>query len=157
MYELTLQHFKIYVLPILVWTPIQLWRPCGRDSNWGQLGTIVQRQGKHRVHMGTNKLSIWLLKGEQEARWVGARKIKKLDCKAKKFQLLCVHQRAPECSEKIVHDQAVILSNSHEQSIERVSLCQGDSPGDCSGPKTFKVKCNLWDGGKEVMGKDDTE
>lgn len=41
--------------------------------------------------MGTNKLSIWLLKGEREARWVGARKIKKVDCKAKKFQLPCVH------------------------------------------------------------------
>lgn len=42
------------------------------------------------VDTGTCKLFIWLLKGEQGARWIGARKIQKPECKAKKLQPVCV-------------------------------------------------------------------
>lgn len=50
-----------------------------------------------------------------------------------------------------MHDQAVILSSSPEQCVERVSSCQGDSLGVCgqSGQKPFKVKYDLGAGGRD--------
>ena len=65
--------------------PIQLWKPHGQGSNRALRGELWAKRaaGAASRDGGSWGVCIWLLKGEREARWVGAGKIKKLDYKAR--------------------------------------------------------------------------
>ena len=70
--------------------PVQLWQPHGPGSNRAPCGELRAKgaAGAASRDGGSWGVCIWLLKGKREVRWVGARKIKKFDYKARS-ETLC--------------------------------------------------------------------
>ena len=65
--------------------PVQFWQPHGQGSNRAPCGELWVKGavGAASRDGGSWGVCIWLLKGKREVRWVGARKIKKFDYKAR--------------------------------------------------------------------------